>query len=274
MAKAYRLLKAILQTAVDDELIRRNPCRIKGAGNERSPERPTVTIEQVYAIAERCPAVVQGAGAAGGVHRPAVGRADRSSAGVTSISTMRCREGAWLGGRRSTASSSRARPSRRPGAGRWRSPTAIAARAASASRRRWSQAGRRRPGVRRADRVRRLGGPTSRPTWRSKAVGGRRAGAALPRPAPHRQHAGGRGRQPPGADGEDGPRSDAGGADLPARHEDRERAIAAAISARIEAASEGSEGTREGHGEPDRTPARRRATAKAPLTWGRGAESG
>jgi integrase len=34
----------------DDELIRRNPCRIKGAGTERSVERPTVTIEQVYAI--------------------------------------------------------------------------------------------------------------------------------------------------------------------------------------------------------------------------------
>ena len=51
VAKAYRLLKAILNTAVDDELIRRNPCRIKGAGTERSPERPTLTIEQVYAIA-------------------------------------------------------------------------------------------------------------------------------------------------------------------------------------------------------------------------------
>jgi hypothetical protein len=32
VAKAYRLLKAIFNTAVDDELIRRNPCRIKGAG--------------------------------------------------------------------------------------------------------------------------------------------------------------------------------------------------------------------------------------------------
>jgi len=30
-AKAYRLLKAIMNTAVDDGLIRRNPCRIKGA---------------------------------------------------------------------------------------------------------------------------------------------------------------------------------------------------------------------------------------------------
>ncbi len=39
VAKAYRLLKAVLNTAVDDELIRRNPCRIKGAGTERSPER-------------------------------------------------------------------------------------------------------------------------------------------------------------------------------------------------------------------------------------------
>jgi hypothetical protein len=32
VAKAYRLLKAILNTAVDDGLIRRNPCRIKGPG--------------------------------------------------------------------------------------------------------------------------------------------------------------------------------------------------------------------------------------------------
>lgn len=34
VAKAYRLLKAILNTAVDDGLIRRNPCRIKGAGTD------------------------------------------------------------------------------------------------------------------------------------------------------------------------------------------------------------------------------------------------
>jgi hypothetical protein len=31
IAKAYGLLKAIMNTAVDDGLIRRNPCRIKGA---------------------------------------------------------------------------------------------------------------------------------------------------------------------------------------------------------------------------------------------------
>jgi integrase len=52
VAKTYRLLKAVLTTAIDDELIRRNPCRIKGAGTERSPERPTVSVDQVYAIAK------------------------------------------------------------------------------------------------------------------------------------------------------------------------------------------------------------------------------
>ncbi len=50
-AKAYRLLKSILATAVDDGLIRRNPCRIKGASVERSAERPVLTIGQVYALA-------------------------------------------------------------------------------------------------------------------------------------------------------------------------------------------------------------------------------
>ena len=52
MAKAYRLLKAILNTALDDGVIRRNPCRIKGAGREKSPERPTLAIAQAYALAE------------------------------------------------------------------------------------------------------------------------------------------------------------------------------------------------------------------------------
>ncbi|MFF4157014.1 tyrosine-type recombinase/integrase [Streptomyces sp. NPDC001678] len=51
-AKSYRLLKAILQTAADDELIRRNPCRIKGAGIEKPKERPTATVEQVDALAD------------------------------------------------------------------------------------------------------------------------------------------------------------------------------------------------------------------------------
>jgi hypothetical protein len=52
VAKAYRLLKAVLNTAVDDGVIKRRPCRIKGAGQEDSPERPTLTVAQVYALAE------------------------------------------------------------------------------------------------------------------------------------------------------------------------------------------------------------------------------
>jgi len=43
VAKAYRLVRATLNTALDDGAIRRNPCRIKGAGQEASPERPTPT---------------------------------------------------------------------------------------------------------------------------------------------------------------------------------------------------------------------------------------
>ncbi|MFD6421361.1 tyrosine-type recombinase/integrase [Streptomyces sp. NPDC060198] len=52
VAKSYRLLKAIMETAADDELIRRNPCRIRGAGSERARERPTATVEQVDALAD------------------------------------------------------------------------------------------------------------------------------------------------------------------------------------------------------------------------------
>jgi integrase len=51
-AKSYRLLRSILATAVEDELITRNPCTIKGAGIERPKERPIATIEQIYALAE------------------------------------------------------------------------------------------------------------------------------------------------------------------------------------------------------------------------------
>ncbi|MFG2293399.1 tyrosine-type recombinase/integrase [Streptomyces sp. NPDC048603] len=51
VAKSYRLLKAILETAADDELIRRNPCRIRGAGKEAAAEREIATVEQVDALA-------------------------------------------------------------------------------------------------------------------------------------------------------------------------------------------------------------------------------
>ncbi|WP_405706683.1 tyrosine-type recombinase/integrase [Streptomyces sp. NBC_00069] len=51
VAKAYALLRAILGTAVSDELIRRNPCQVKGASTVHTPERPTATVQEVYALA-------------------------------------------------------------------------------------------------------------------------------------------------------------------------------------------------------------------------------
>jgi integrase len=54
-AKAYRLLRAILMTAVDDAIIARNPCRIRGAGSESAPERPVLTVAQVFDLARRLP---------------------------------------------------------------------------------------------------------------------------------------------------------------------------------------------------------------------------
>jgi integrase len=55
VAKAYRVLRTIMQTAVDDGLIRVNPCQIKGAATERSPERPVLSVSEVYAVAAAVP---------------------------------------------------------------------------------------------------------------------------------------------------------------------------------------------------------------------------
>ncbi|MCK1822922.1 site-specific integrase [Streptomyces sp. XM83C] len=52
VAKAYALLRAIMATAVSDEMIRRNPCQIKGASTVHTPERPTATVQEVYALAD------------------------------------------------------------------------------------------------------------------------------------------------------------------------------------------------------------------------------
>ena len=56
IAKSYRLLRGILNTAVvEDELIPSNPCKIKGAGEERADERPALSIGQVYELVELVP---------------------------------------------------------------------------------------------------------------------------------------------------------------------------------------------------------------------------
>ena len=52
-AKAYRLLRAVLMTAVEeDKLLSRNPCRIRGADNEHTAERPVLTLAQVFELAD------------------------------------------------------------------------------------------------------------------------------------------------------------------------------------------------------------------------------
>jgi integrase len=51
-AKAYRLLRAMMRTAVADEVVVRNPCQVERAGVERAVERPTATVAEVSALAD------------------------------------------------------------------------------------------------------------------------------------------------------------------------------------------------------------------------------
>ncbi|MDQ2957151.1 MAG: hypothetical protein M3Y42_09325 [Actinomycetota bacterium] len=51
-AKAYRLLRAVLNTAVADGVLQRNPCQIPGAGSEHPAERPVLDLEQVLRLSE------------------------------------------------------------------------------------------------------------------------------------------------------------------------------------------------------------------------------
>lgn len=55
VAKVYRLLRSILTTAVEDEILLRNPCIVKGAGQEFSPERPMFSAVDIVRLAEAVP---------------------------------------------------------------------------------------------------------------------------------------------------------------------------------------------------------------------------
>jgi len=55
VAKCYRLLRTIFNTAAADDLIAKNPCVLKGAGVERSPERPVATIADVDRLVSIAP---------------------------------------------------------------------------------------------------------------------------------------------------------------------------------------------------------------------------
>ncbi|WP_406419102.1 site-specific integrase [Streptomyces sp. NBC_00873] len=55
VAKAYQVLRAIMNTAVDDGVIQRSPCRIKGAGAAKTAERPFLEVAEVFQLAEAVP---------------------------------------------------------------------------------------------------------------------------------------------------------------------------------------------------------------------------
>jgi integrase len=50
--KAYRLARSMLNTAVEDGRIKVNPCHVKGAGSEQSPERPIAMPDEVAKLAK------------------------------------------------------------------------------------------------------------------------------------------------------------------------------------------------------------------------------
>ena len=62
LAHAYKLLRAILNQAVDeDRLLERNPCTIKGGGRALSPERPYMSRTQMEVLAAAMPSQLSAA---------------------------------------------------------------------------------------------------------------------------------------------------------------------------------------------------------------------
>ena len=51
-AKCYRLLKAIMNTAVEDEIISSNPCRVRGGGREPTSHREIPTVLELFELAD------------------------------------------------------------------------------------------------------------------------------------------------------------------------------------------------------------------------------
>ena len=50
VAQSYRFLRAVMNQAVRDELILKNPCNLPGAGSDKSPERQIATPQQVETL--------------------------------------------------------------------------------------------------------------------------------------------------------------------------------------------------------------------------------
>ena len=53
--QSYALLRSVMNTAVADELVTRNPCLVRGAGVARSAERSVATLPQIQALADAVP---------------------------------------------------------------------------------------------------------------------------------------------------------------------------------------------------------------------------
>jgi integrase len=51
VAKAYKIIRAVMESAVDAGLILRSPCRVKGAATEHLPEMRAATTEEVASLA-------------------------------------------------------------------------------------------------------------------------------------------------------------------------------------------------------------------------------
>jgi len=55
VAKAYTFIRSVLNAALENGIIKENPCRIKGAGTAHHEERLTASLEQVAALADEVP---------------------------------------------------------------------------------------------------------------------------------------------------------------------------------------------------------------------------
>ena len=214
-AKSYRLLRTILNTAVADGVIARNPCAIVGAGIERSAERPVATLAQVWALADAVPphfrALVLTAAFGGlrfgelaGLTRDCV---DLAAGTITVRRALVQRDDGTL---------QLGPPKSEAGRRTFTIPAALVPELAAhldAVRR----AARRRARLRR--RERRASAPVELVGPLEEGDGeGRRSRSAPPRPPPHVQHPDRRDRREhPRADAPHGPRLAAGRPALPAR---------------------------------------------------------
>jgi hypothetical protein len=83
---SYRLLKAIFNTAITDDLILKNPRRVKGGGTDWVTERRIPDVNQVAALTQTMPEQYQAAVIVGPGERSAGARSSGSSAGMSTSS--------------------------------------------------------------------------------------------------------------------------------------------------------------------------------------------